>query len=164
MVAQYPYKSEYMINSLLYMLESLFIGLLLFLFLGSIIFSICLIFVNFKHIDEPFRFFGSRTKELEDNDLEYYINTPIDYNRLLKNEKSLTPRQQYLLGQCKDFPFEAPYDFAYGYTLTVWKAQGSEWDKVLGFEEAHPRDKEEHRKYLYTLITRAKKRLVMVIK
>ena len=27
----------------------------------------------------------------------------------------------------------------------VWKAQGSEWDKVLGFEEIHPRDKEEHR-------------------
>lgn len=70
MVAQYPYKSEYMINSLLYMLESLFIGLLLFIFLGSIIFSICLIFVNFKHIDEPFRFFGSRTKELEDKEKE----------------------------------------------------------------------------------------------
>lgn len=102
--------------------------------------------------------------ELEDNDLEYYTNTPIDYNTLLNNEKSLTPRQQYLLGQCKDFPLESPYDFAYGYALTVWKAQGSEWNRVLGFEEVHPRDREEHRKYLYTLITRAKERLVIVTK
>lgn len=70
MVAQYPYISKYMINSLLYMLESLFIGLLLFIFLGSIVFSICALIVNFKHIDEPFRFFGSRTKELENKEKE----------------------------------------------------------------------------------------------
>lgn len=123
-----------------------------------------------QQINMPYKLRGMKIPymftniELEDNDLEYYIDTPIDYNTLLNNEKSLTPRQQYLLGQCKEFPFEAPYDFAYGYTLTVWKAQGSEWDKVLGFEETHPRDKEEHRKYLYTLITRAKERLVMVTK
>ena len=99
---------------------------------------------------------------LEDDD--YYENIPIDYNTLLKNEKTLTPRQEYLLYRDKQTLIETPYDFAYAYAMTVWKAQGSEWDRVLGFEETHPRDREEHKKYLYTLATRAKERLVMVTK
>lgn len=42
------------------------------------------------------------------------------------------------------------------------RRNGSEWDKVLLFEENFPFDKEEHKKFLYTGITRAAKKLVWV--
>jgi exodeoxyribonuclease-5 len=57
---------------------------------------------------------------------------------------------------------EPPYEFAYAYAITCHKAQGSEWDKVLVFEESFPFDKTEHRRWLYTAITRAKEKLVIV--
>ena len=56
-----------------------------------------------------------------------------------------------------------PYDFTYAYAITVWKAQGSEWDKVLLFEEDFPYNKEEKRKFIYTGITRAAKKLIVVL-
>mgnify|MGYP004650489737 FL=1 len=59
---------------------------------------------------------------------------------------------------------DPPLDFAYAYAITCWKAQGSEYDKVLGFEESYPSDKETHKCYLYTLITRAKEKLVLIKK
>jgi hypothetical protein len=34
----------------------------------------------------------------------------------------------------------------------------------LGFEENHPFDKEEHKKYLYTMATRASDKLVIIRK
>ena len=50
--------------------------------------------------------------------------------------------------------------FTYGYALTVHKAQGSEWDNVLLMDEY---SMDEHRKeWLYTVITRAAKRIVVV--
>ena len=50
--------------------------------------------------------------------------------------------------------------FTYGYALTVHKAQGSEWDNVLLMDEY---SMDEHRKeWLYTAITRAAKRIVVV--
>ena len=55
-----------------------------------------------------------------------------------------------------------PKEFEYGYALTVWKAQGSEYNKVLLLEESWPRDKDTKRKYLYTGVTRAIDKLVIV--
>ena len=57
---------------------------------------------------------------------------------------------------------EAPYEFAYAYAITTHKAQGSEWDKVLVFEERFPFDREEHKRWLYTACTRAKEKLVII--
>ena len=37
-------------------------------------------------------------------------------------------------------------------------------DKVLGFEENFPFDKETHRRFLYTMATRAKEKLVIIRK
>ena len=42
------------------------------------------------------------------------------------------------------------------------KSQGSEWDKVLIYEEKFPFDKEEHKRWLYTACTRAAEKLVLV--
>jgi len=52
-------------------------------------------------------------------------------------------------------------DFDYGYALTVHKAQGSQWDKVVLFDETYAfRDMSE--RWLYTAITRAADELTIV--
>lgn len=52
-------------------------------------------------------------------------------------------------------------DFDYGYALTVHKAQGSQWDDVVLFDESFAfRDMRE--RWLYTAITRAAKTLTIV--
>jgi exodeoxyribonuclease-5 len=52
-------------------------------------------------------------------------------------------------------------DFDYGYALTVHKAQGSQWDDVVLFDESYAfRDTRE--RWLYTAITRAAERLTIV--
>ena len=96
----------------------------------------------------------------ENNDQFDYI--PIDYTSLTTGEKFLTGQQEYKLRKRKDCP-APPFEFAYAYCITVWKAQGSEWDKVLGFEERFPYDKETHQRCAYTLATRAKEKLVYVV-
>ena len=56
-----------------------------------------------------------------------------------------------------------PYDeFDYGYVLTVHKAQGSQWDDVVLFDEsfAFPEGRE---RWLYTGVTRAAKKLTVVV-
>ena len=52
-------------------------------------------------------------------------------------------------------------DFDYGYALTVHKAQGSQWEDVVLFDESYAF--REHRdRWLYTAITRASERLTVV--
>ncbi|EJF88651.1 ATP-dependent DNA helicase [Bartonella tamiae] len=52
-------------------------------------------------------------------------------------------------------------DFDYGYALTVHKAQGSQWDNVVLFDESFA-FRETREKWLYTAITRAAERLTIV--
>jgi hypothetical protein len=51
--------------------------------------------------------------------------------------------------------------FAFGYTLTVHLAQGSEWDKVLLIDESAA-FRDNRSRWLYTAATRAKNRLVIM--
>ena len=52
-------------------------------------------------------------------------------------------------------------EFDYGYALTVHKAQGSQWDNVVLFDESYAF--REHRdRWLYTAVTRAAERLTVV--
>jgi len=52
-------------------------------------------------------------------------------------------------------------EFDYGYALTVHKAQGSQWDSVMLFDES--RAFREHRaRWLYTGLTRAARKLTLV--
>lgn len=97
------------------------------------------------------------------DDGDKFNGIPIDYNSLKNGEMTLTPKQTYALNKQKDL-LDAPYEFAYAYAITTWKAQGSEWDKVLGFEEWFPNEAELHKKFLYTMITRASKKLVIIKK
>jgi exodeoxyribonuclease-5 len=62
-----------------------------------------------------------------------------------------------------DWPQRKRYDeFDYGYVLTVHKAQGSQWDDVVLFDEsfAFPDSRD---RWLYTGITRAAKQLTIVM-
>lgn len=72
----------------------------------------------------------------------------------------------------KKYVFEDLFDpssyrnsnYTFGYATTVHKAQGSEWDTVLllDVDNRHPTEtKEEYRRWLYTAVTRAKKRLII---
>jgi exodeoxyribonuclease V len=53
--------------------------------------------------------------------------------------------------------------FDFGYALTVHKAQGSSADSVLVFEERnkHMND-DDWRRWLYTAVTRAERRLIII--
>ena len=62
-----------------------------------------------------------------------------------------------------EWPARKPYDeFDFGYVLTVHKAQGSQWDDVVLFDEsgAFPDNRD---RWLYTGVTRAAKRLTVVV-
>jgi exodeoxyribonuclease-5 len=52
-------------------------------------------------------------------------------------------------------------DFDYGYALTVHKAQGSQWNNVVLFDESFA-FKDTRQRWLYTAITRAAERLTVV--
>ena len=52
-------------------------------------------------------------------------------------------------------------DFDYGYALTVHKAQGSQWNNIVLFDESYA-FRENRDRWLYTAITRAAENLVIV--
>lgn len=57
--------------------------------------------------------------------------------------------------------FRGTQQFTYGYALTVHKSQGSQWDRVLLFDESFV-FQEDSRKHLYTGVTRAAIKLTVV--
>ncbi|MBX3551496.1 MAG: AAA family ATPase [Pseudolabrys sp.] len=62
-----------------------------------------------------------------------------------------------------DWQRRKPYDeFDYGYVLTVHKAQGSQWDDVVLFDESFAFSDSRDR-WLYTGVTRAAKTLTLVM-
>lgn len=97
---------------------------------------------------------------IEDGDT--FSSIPVDYQALTTGKAALDSRQAYQLSKYNKM--EAPYDFAYAYAITTHKAQGSEWGKVLIFEEGFPFEAEEHKRWLYTAVTRASDKVVIVRK
>ena len=70
----------------------------------------------------------------------------------------------FFLGKECDLTYEqrkGTADFTYGYALTAHKAQGSQWDDVLLFDESHC-FRENSRQWLYTALTRAAQRVTIV--
>ena len=92
----------------------------------------------------------------------YFHSLEMDKKMIDTGEFSLDWKTVYQLNRSpktRDIP---PLEFTYGYAITCHKAQGSEWDKVLVIEEQFPYPKEEHARWLYTAITRASEKLVLV--
>jgi exodeoxyribonuclease-5 len=70
-----------------------------------------------------------------------------------------------LFGAETDIPYALRKDsdeFDFGYALTVHKAQGSQWDDVALFDESFA-FREHRARWLYTGVTRAAKRLTLVM-
>lgn len=89
----------------------------------------------------------------------------MDYKLLVEGEKGLDWKTEYALSKNPKFSSSVPLEeVAYGYAITVHKAQGSQWDKVLVLEESFPFSKQEHARWLYTACTRAADKLVLIKK
>lgn len=92
---------------------------------------------------------------------EVFKDIIVDRKYIDKGEKSLTPKQEYMIYKSKEH-LELPCLFDFGYAITTHRAQGSEWGKVLVIEERFPFDREEHARWLYTAVTRSSGKLVLV--
>ena len=86
----------------------------------------------------------------------------MDEKQILTGERCLGYKDIYRLMSNWRTKHLVPMEFTYGYAITGHKSQGSEWDKVLILEERFPFEKEEHARWLYTCVTRASERLVLV--
>lgn len=65
--------------------------------------------------------------------------------------------------ECKDELGDEPFLFDYGYACSVHKAQGSEWENVLLYDErTRHMDDMDYARWLYTGITRARNRLCIL--
>ena len=81
--------------------------------------------------------------------------TPID----------VTTPQAFFNGTEKDLGWRTRRnsdEFTFGWVLTVHKAQGSQWDDLLVFDESGV-FRDDARKWLYTAVTRAAERITVVV-
>ena len=86
----------------------------------------------------------------------------MDEHQILTGEKCLDFRTIYKLQSNWRTQSLVPMEFTYAYAITTHKSQGSSWPNVLVLEENFPFEKEEHARWLYTAVTRAEKKLVLV--
>ena len=91
-----------------------------------------------------------------------FLDVCLDYTALKEGKPFLKPEQAYQIYKRAELKAFEPVEFNYGYAITGHRAQGSQWDKVLVFEERFPFEKEEHARWLYTSCTRAAEKLVLV--
>jgi ATP-dependent exoDNAse (exonuclease V) alpha subunit len=92
-----------------------------------------------------------------------FHNVRMDKHLIEKGEKCVDWRTSYKLGKLIHRIGDiVPREFDFAYAITAWKSQGNEWDKILAIEENFPFDKIEHARFLYTVCTRASKKLVLV--
>ena len=92
-----------------------------------------------------------------------YQMTEMDRQMIISGKKCCDWKLSYKLGKLRSKYGEIiPKEFTYAYAVTVHKAQGSEWFKVVVLEEQFPFDKTEHARWLYTACTRASEKLVLV--
>ena len=82
----------------------------------------------------------------------------IDYQLLTTGEPTVN-NDNYMMF----YKVQRPSLFSYAYSITTWKGQGSEFDKVLIFDDGFPYDKESHQKFLYTSVTRASKQCILIL-
>ncbi len=80
------------------------------------------------------------------------------YNQIYEEKKSYKFKKDI-----KESSFNSVDYFDFGYTISVHKSQGSEWQKVVLFEQRSSYwDDQYYARWLYTAITRAKERLFII--
>ena len=98
--------------------------------------------------------FDPRTGEVAE-----FQNLLIDWKLITTHEPTLN-KQNF-----RTFPkILRPEEFDYGYVVTCWKAQGSEFEKVLFVaERVGNMNFDMYKRYVYTGITRASKKLTLIL-
>lgn len=91
----------------------------------------------------------------------HFSKLQMDREQIVTGKRCLNPQDIYKLSGWRTKHL-VPMEFTYGYAITVHKAQGSEWDKIVLIEESFPFDRTEHARWLYTGITRASEKFVLV--
>lgn len=120
-------------------------------------------------IQYPYYLGGGRRFDMVHTELitdagEEFDGLNLDTKLIMTGNKCCDDQTAYKINRVKKYKGTLPLEFSYGYAVTCHKAQGSEWEKVLVFEEGHPYSREEHQKWLYTAATRASKKLVLIKK
>lgn len=86
-----------------------------------------------------------------------YRDLVIDYKLMVEGQPTIDANNW------KKFSgYPRPQQFAYAYAITCHKSQGSEFDRVIVYDEAFG-DAEQKRRWRYTAVTRAAKQLVVVV-
>ena len=88
----------------------------------------------------------------------------MDKKLILEGRKGLDQKTEWRLMKSQNLSWMVPKEFTYGYAITTHKAQGSQFNNVLVIEENFPFGKEEHARWLYTAVTRAIDKCVIVRK
>lgn len=91
-----------------------------------------------------------------DSDEGQFSDLLIDHKLIVEHEPTITENNYRKIPKIYH-----PQLFDYGYCITAHKSQGSEYPKVLVFEEMIKPD--EHKKWLYTAVTRASEKLTLVL-
>ena len=86
----------------------------------------------------------------------------MDTNMILTGESSIQWKTAYRMNKNERSRGLLPLEFLYGYAITCHKSQGSQWPNILVVEEKFPFDKVEHARWLYTAVTRAENKVVLV--
>ena len=107
---------------------------------------------------------------IPDSDEGEFISLLIDRKLIMKHEPTITADNYRKIPKIYH-----PQLFDYGYCITAHKSQGSEYPKILVFEEMlnpeYPKilvfeemlNPKEHTKWLYTAVTRASDKLTLVL-
>lgn len=101
-----------------------------------------------------------KTKLMADfeTDDDIFFGLSMDY-QLFTDGKPLVDKDNW-----KMYPKEIrPLEFDYAYAITCHKAQGSEFEKVVLFNEPIGKDRELRQRWLYTGLTRSSEKLVVAI-
>ncbi len=97
------------------------------------------------------------------NDLLRMDVIPEDESR--RKPVDVSVLKAFFEGAEEDIPFamrRESDEFTYGYALTVHKAQGSQWDELVLFDESFA-FREHRARWLYTGLTRAAERVTVVV-
>jgi exodeoxyribonuclease-5 len=92
------------------------------------------------------------------------VVTP-DEDGMDRRETSVRVKNEFWDGREGDLKWtdkKGTEEFTFGYALTCHKAQGSQWDSVMVFDESAS-FRDEAQRWMYTAITRSAKRLTVVL-
>jgi ATP-dependent exoDNAse (exonuclease V) alpha subunit len=109
-------------------------------------------------------YFMAAKADFKSDNNENYGRLLLDRQILINGNHTLEQEYERKMFRKQRFRDKIPLDFSYAYAITVHRSQGSEWDKILILEENFPQDTIEHARWLYTAVTRAAKKLVLVRK